>query len=176
MSAALEAERVRLEPLDRAHADALFGIYSEPEVARYLLTRPSSREEFDAVFRHALAARDSHGMWAVVRRDDAAVLGRVGFYAFGDAERPELAFLLSRSAWGSGLATEACRRALRYALDAHPWSEVVAVVHPDNAAAIRVLEKCAFSPDHVLPPTPNTPRAHLFQAPRSRLQTLLHPS
>lgn len=170
MGPSLETERLRLEPLDAVHAQVLHRIYGEPDVARYLFSRASSPEEFETLFQRALSFRDTHGMWAVVQRSDDRLLGRVGFFAFGTRERPELAFLLSRSVWGRGLATEACRAAIRYALAHRDWPEIVAVVHPGNLASMRVLEKLGFSEERSL--TLNGAPARLFQAPLERLRDL----
>ena len=168
LRAPLEAERVRLEPLAIRHAEALYRIYTEPDVARYLLSPARSREEFDTIFNRALDFEKSHGMWAVVSREDGAVVGRVGFFAFGERERPELAFLLSRSVWGRGIATEACGRAIEHALQERSWSEVVALVRPENLAASRVLEKLGFSDECSL--TLNGLPVRLFQAARDSLR------
>ncbi len=133
-----------------------------------LFSRASSRADFDVLFERALAFRDSHGMWAVARREDEAIVGRVGFFAFGEQQRPELVFLLSQSAWGQGLATEACGCAIRFTLEEKPWSEMVAVVRSSNRAAQRVLEKLGFSFERSF--TLNGEPAHLWHASRGRLQ------
>jgi RimJ/RimL family protein N-acetyltransferase len=137
----IESSRLRLEPLSRPHADGLYAIYSEPGVRRFLLTCPLDRDHFERVFAHALGFATSHGMWAIVHKPTGELIGRVGFFAYGEAARPELAFLLSQPFWGQGLATEAALAAVRYGFSHHGWSEMVALVRPDNAAAIRVLAK-----------------------------------
>lgn len=137
----IETSRVRLEPLRAAHADALYVIYCEPAVQRFLITCPASRADFDLLFDRALGFATTHGMWAVVDTTTSAIMGRVGFFAFGESARPELAFLLSQRFWGRGLATEASSAALRHGFRRHGWPEVVALVRPANAAAIRVLSK-----------------------------------
>jgi len=164
----LVTPRLRLEPLSESHGDALYAVYSEPAVGRFLMTRPSSREDFRPILHRALLFTASHGMWAVFPRSgDPRLLGRVGFFAYSPAARPELAFLLSPSAWGRGLATEACRRALAHALVCHSWTEVVAIVRPANSAAIGVLRKLGFAVESrlVLAGQP----ADLYQAPRTAL-------
>jgi [ribosomal protein S5]-alanine N-acetyltransferase len=143
----LDTARLVLEPLAPSHAEALYSVYQEPAVSRFLITRPRSRAEFDEILHRTLAFGRSHGMWAVLRKGEPTLIGRVGFFAFGEAGRPELAFLLSSSAWGRGYATEACRAALHRALSAHPWAEVVAVVRPANTLAERVVQKLGFSPE-----------------------------
>ena len=109
----LETERLRLEPLAPEHAAALRAIWSDPEVARFLISRPASPAEFDALFARNLEAGRRSGMWAVRDRASGSVVGRVGFFAFGEEERPELAFLLARASGGG--ASRGKRRAPRWA-------------------------------------------------------------
>ena len=137
----LERQRLLLVPLARAHAEALYAIYCEPAVRRFLITRPATRAEFDRVLAHALHFRDTHGMWAVIERASASLVGRVGFFAFGEAARPELAVLLSERSWHRGLATEAASACLANGFAERGWPEIVAIVRPANAAAVRVLAK-----------------------------------
>lgn len=137
----IDTARLRLEPLGPAHADALYAIYSDPAVRRFLITCPNDRFDFDRLFAHALGFAATHGMWAVTRKPSGEVIGRLGFFAFGAAARPELAFLLSSACWGQGLATEAASAALRDAFLRRDWRAVVALVRPGNRAAIRVLAK-----------------------------------
>jgi RimJ/RimL family protein N-acetyltransferase len=137
----LETARLRLEPLAPVHVPALREIWSDPEVARFLLSRPSSDAELEAIVARNLAAAEGRGAWAVVLREGARVVGRVAFFDFGDARRPELAFLLARGAWGRGLATEACRAAVRFGFGMGGFAEIVALVRPGNGAALGVLRR-----------------------------------
>jgi RimJ/RimL family protein N-acetyltransferase len=167
----LDTPRLTLEPLAESHADALLALYQEPAVSRFLITRPRSRQEFRELLNLALAFGESHGMWAVLPRGERTLIGRVGFFAFGESGRPELAFLLSSSAWGRGYATEACQAALHHAFVHHRWEEVVAVVRPANSAAIRVLRKLGFSPEgEVLLKGEHAVLFHTACPPADRLQ------
>lgn len=56
----------------------------------------------------------------------------------------EIAYLFKRSAWGRGVATEACQRLLRFAFEEARLAEVVAVTEPGNDPSQRVLEKCGL--------------------------------
>ena len=141
----LETARLLLEPLAPEHAEALREIWSDPEVARFLISRPASPAEFDALFARNLEAGRRLGMWGLRERAGGALVGRVGFFAFGATERPELAFLLARAAWGRGLAREAAGAALAAGFGALGFAEVVALARPANARAIRVLESLGYS-------------------------------
>jgi ribosomal-protein-alanine N-acetyltransferase len=146
----VETSRLLLEPLSAGHADAVYSIYSEPSVRAFLITCPASRADFDRIFRDALEFGRTHGMWAVVYKPTRAVIGRVGFLAFGESARPELAFLLSEPFWGRGLATEASSACVRYVFDRRGWREVVAVLRPANHAAIRVVTKLGMSAEQTV--------------------------
>ena len=62
-----------------------------------------------------------------------------------------LEYLLARPHWGQGLGTEVARGALA-AVFRHPQvREVLATVHPANAASVRVLEKCGMTRQGSLP-------------------------
>lgn len=137
----LETRRLRLEPLSPSHADALYSIYCEPEVRRFLITCPSNRAEFARIFDRALRLAETHGMWAIIDTALAVTVGRLGFFAFGELARPEIAFLLSQRCWRQGLATEAAAASLAYGFTHRGWAEVVGIVRPANGPAIRVLTK-----------------------------------
>ena len=139
----LETIRLRLRPLAAGDRDALYNIYTEREVSRNLITPPASIEEFHEPFERMLELAPTLGMWAIVRKDDGRLIGRCGFYPCSEppAGTPELAYLLSRSDWGMGLATEAARRCLDFAFSEQAWPEVVAMVRRGNGASARVLRK-----------------------------------
>jgi RimJ/RimL family protein N-acetyltransferase len=140
----LETRRLILEPLAPEHAPALRAIWPDPEVARFLISRPTSPAELDEIFARNLEAGRRFGMWALRERSGGAWLGRVGFFAFGPDERPELAFLLARDAWGRGLAREAAAAVLGAGFGSCGFREVVALVRPANARALRVLAALGF--------------------------------
>lgn len=64
--------------------------------------------------------------------------------ALPDAEI-ELGFILRRSAWRRGIATEAARRLIQFAFEQTAIKELVAVTDADNLAAKNVLLKCGFT-------------------------------
>jgi RimJ/RimL family protein N-acetyltransferase len=56
----------------------------------------------------------------------------------------EVAYRLTRGAWGRGIATEAARALVAHALGPLGLSRVVAVTYPENRASQRVLDKLGF--------------------------------
>jgi len=82
-----------------------------------------------------------YGLWALTRRGDDRMIGRVGFFNPEGWPGFEVGWTLARAAWGNGYATEGARRALAYAFDVLGEETVISVIHPENAASIRVAER-----------------------------------
>src|SRR3990172_224233 len=143
----LETPRLRLRPLGLGDLDRLARIWTDPEVSRFLLSRPRDRAEVQARLHAMIEHARLWGMWGIELRATGELVGRCGFYPYtgecarGGGPEPELAFLLAREQWGQGLATQAARAALAALLRAHRPERAVALVHPEHVACRRVLEK-----------------------------------
>lgn len=144
---ALETSRLRLRPLEGADLDRLAQIWTDPDVSRFLLTRPRGRDDVKRRLEQMIEHARLWGVWATELRATSELIGRCGFYPYtGEGVRaggpePELAFFLAREHWGQGLTTEAARLALDTLFRRHRPERSVALVHPENAASRRVLEK-----------------------------------
>ena len=141
----LHTPRLGLRPVAEPDRVRLFEIWSEPEVSRHLLTQPGDADHFRDMFDIMLQMSRELAMWSVIERSSRVLIGRCGFYAFGQARLPELAYLLSRSYWGRGLASEMARAAIRYAFETRRWERVVALVPLGNLRSRRVAEKIGMS-------------------------------
>ena len=88
-----------------------------------------------------------HGLWAVTRKYDEAILGfvLVGL-EWGDAE-PELGWKVLTDARGQGYATEAARAARDWALSDGGLDTLVSYVHPENARAIALAKRLGALPN-----------------------------
>jgi ribosomal-protein-alanine N-acetyltransferase len=136
----MTTHRLRLRPLTLNDLDSLEAIWTDPAVSEHLLTRPTRRAEVAAQLYAMIEYAKLWGMWAVELKPARTFIGRCGFYPFsgeGDlgAVAPELAFLLARSHWGRGLATEAAGATLLALFRSCDCSRVVALVHPKNGAS-----------------------------------------
>jgi RimJ/RimL family protein N-acetyltransferase len=172
----LRTLRLRLRPLTPADREALYAIYTEPEVSQGLITRPQSPEEFQRPFEQMLELATTLGMWTIWDGAEGRLIGRCGFYPCSEppAGTPELAYLLSRSHWGKGLATEAARRCLDFAFLEQAWLEVVAMVRVENAASARVLRKLGM--ERVRRVEVRGAPADLYRLLRASYRTPEHPS
>jgi RimJ/RimL family protein N-acetyltransferase len=139
----LETERLRLRMFRDEDIDAYAAICADPDVMRYLTGEPMTRFE---AWRH-MAMLVGHwtlrgyGMWAVEEKATGNVVGRIGFNNPEGWPGFELGWILGRSAWGKGYATEGARVALNYAFTEMGRDHVISVIRPGNEASIKVAER-----------------------------------
>lgn len=125
--------------------DALARIYADPDVVRFLgdgstATRDDTRGWLERN-EHERWAAHGFGQWALVERASDALVGRCGLQRLEDGPEVEVGYVLARSVWGRGYATEAARVAVRTGFRDLALDRIVAVVHVDNAPSQRVIEK-----------------------------------
>ena len=86
--------------------------------------------------------RRGYGQWSVIEKGTGDVIGCVGFY---HPQRPwpgvDLGWVLHRSRWGHGLATEAATAALGWVWDRTAIDRVVSLIGPDDSRSIRIATK-----------------------------------
>ncbi len=140
----LETPHLLLRAWTPGDAEALFTILQEPSVLRYLpSTTPPPIERVEKYISRQLNnwQERGYGHWAVVSQEDGQVLGWNGLEYLREVDETEVAYLLKTSAWGRGFATEAARAAVRFGLEQKSLPAIIGLVHPDNIASARVLEK-----------------------------------
>jgi RimJ/RimL family protein N-acetyltransferase len=148
----LETPRLLLRSHRREDFGDSFAMWSNPEVTRYIGGRPSTEEEAWArLLRYVgLWPVLGYGYWVVVERASGRFVGEVGFADFrrqmtpSFEGAPEAGWALAPWAHGRGYATEALVAAVAW-LDAHLGNvRTVCMIHPDNAASIRVAQKVRY--------------------------------
>jgi RimJ/RimL family protein N-acetyltransferase len=140
----LATARLRLRAFAQTDLDVYAALCADAEVMRYIGSGgPVGR---DVAWRQmALAlgewALHGHGMWALERRSDRRLIGRVGFLDPEGWPGCELAWLLARDAWGQGYAFEAAGAALAFGRDALGLDAPISLIRPDNRRSIALAER-----------------------------------
>jgi RimJ/RimL family protein N-acetyltransferase len=144
----LETERLTLREYRPEDFEAFAAIMADPEVARYLPGgKPMSRMEtwrFVAACIGVWTLR-GYGAWAVERKSDGAMMGRIGLIHPEGWPGLEVGWTLGRPYWGRGYATEAAEASLRYAFLTQPVEEIISTIHPENLASQAVARKIGES-------------------------------
>ena len=117
------------------------------EVARFLdWEQPFTREAGMRLVEGAMQMDGpAPGEWWVgtIEKDGGAV-GDLAIHLSDKARVAEVGYMLARSQWGKGYASEAVNRVVDYLFDDLRVGRIEAKVHPDNIASARVLERCGF--------------------------------
>lgn len=141
----LETERCFIREMSAQDMDALYDILTDEEVARYLPAKAGSREEelekLVSYVNHAYAFFE-YGYWGVFAKKTGELIGRAGFK---EGSYPlEIGYVIKRSEWGKGLATEVVQELLDYAQEELACSQVYANIDERNMASLRVAQKCGL--------------------------------
>jgi [ribosomal protein S5]-alanine N-acetyltransferase len=147
----LETARLLLRRPVLADAEAIFETYaSDAEVTRYVgFERHQRIEDTRAflVFSDAQWAKWPAGPYLIERREDGVLLGSTGL-KFDALDEASTGYVLSRSAWGHGYATEALAAMVDLAA-ACGVRHLYALCHHAHLASAHVLEKGGFTLDRV---------------------------
>lgn len=141
-----QTPRLQARPLTPSDTDALFALYGNPDVVRFVGDgRPLSRaqcEEWVEVTQRNYATR-GYGMFALVERATGAIVGFCGLVHPGGQVEAEIKYALRPDCWGRGFATEAAIGLLGYAGQLG-LRQVIATADPGNQASHRVLLKAGM--------------------------------
>lgn len=144
MTVRLETERLLLRPFEQADLDAFAEICADPEVMRFIGSgRTLDRED---TWR-SMAMYSGHwnlrgyGQWALVERATGQLIGRAGLWNPEGWPGLEAGWLLRRSRWVHGFATEAGRAVLDFAFRVVRARHVISLIYPENTPSIRVAER-----------------------------------
>jgi RimJ/RimL family protein N-acetyltransferase len=124
--------------------DDAFAFYGDEETMRFIPGGVKDREQTRASLQRMFDRdqEDGFGIWPVVHKTDARVIGVCGVFHIPDhGTDVEIAWLFNKAYYGRGYATEAARVVMQFAFDELRLPILYALIHQDNAASIRVAER-----------------------------------
>lgn len=153
-SVQLHTPRLLLRPLQPQDADALFGIYSDPEFMRYWSSAPwTSIDQATALIerdRRELAAGE-HLRVGVVRADTGELIGTGSLFRLdAQCRRAEIGYGIARQHWRQGFMNEAVTALIDFAFGPMALNRLEADIDPRNLASARSLEKLGFTREGLL--------------------------
>jgi RimJ/RimL family protein N-acetyltransferase len=155
MNPTFETLRLLLRPAAVADLDALYGLWNDPDVRRFLFDdEPVLRERAEAVLNDVLALDGGLGLWCVAGRDTGTFLGCVGLMPSTTTARYDTSLVgaieplacFSPAAWGKGYATEALQVLIDYAFETLGLDQLAAVHDVPNEASGRLVQRLGFQP------------------------------
>ena len=152
----LETERLVLRPFEAGDLDALYKIYSDAEVSRWLYHEPRSLEETRELLGRKIAldrftAVDQWISAAVIERESRQFVGDVVLHWVNDEHKTgEIGFSFDPASQGRGYATEAARALIDLGFDGMGFHRVIGRLEARNSASARVLEKLGMRREALL--------------------------
>ncbi|MGC0370749.1 GNAT family N-acetyltransferase [Microbacterium sp. SLBN-111] len=140
-------DRVRLRPIVDADVDAMVAYRGDPDVCRFLPFEPQSADDIRQRIGYLFGETSLEGerggvVLAIERLDDAAVIGDlVLFHLDAASGTAEIGWVVSPSAAGRGLATEAVRALIDTAFEVYGLRRLVARIDAENARSIALAER-----------------------------------
>src|SRR6476659_9851827 len=151
---ALTGRRVHLRCPRADDAEALFTLFSDPDVMRYWSRPPMTvRAEAEGLIDE-IADNFSNRTgfnWMIVRPEDDTVIGTATLFRFEPRHRrAEIGYSLRSDHWGRGLASEAVSLMLEWAFRTLGLHRIEADIDPRNDGSRRLLERLGFASEGVL--------------------------
>ena len=146
----LETERLLLRYFVPADLEALFALYSDPEVRHFFpegtFTLEETREELEWYF-HGHPRHPELGLWATLQKETGQFIGRCGLlpWTIDGQFEIEIAYMIAKDFWGQGLGTEAAAGIRDYAFEQLGLTRLICLIDEHNQASIRVAEKIGMA-------------------------------
>ena len=146
----LETERLLLRHLVMDDLNALYRLYSDPEVRQYfpegVLNYEETKEELEW-FLNGHPKYPELGLWATIHKPSGKFIGRCGLlpWTIEGQNEVEIAYLLDKEFWGQGLASEGALAIRDYAFKKLGLPRLVCLIDPKNIASQKVAEKIGMT-------------------------------
>jgi len=144
----ITTSRLLLRPFQQNDFDDAYHLLSDPEVMRYSLNGPYSREKSRDFIDQCIlkSANNEPTLFVVLDNKNHQFIGFCGFFAqkIQGEEEIELGYRLLKSQWGKGFATEAAIAVKHYAFNQLGITRLISLIETSNRASLRVAEKNGF--------------------------------
>lgn len=141
----LATERLRLRPHNADDAEWLHELYSQPDVARYLLDEPWTAEVTHDKLTERLSKTDidgETGALALVIEHDGVPIGDLALWLTDHKHRQgEIGWVLDPAHGGQGFASEAVRAVLALGFDHYRLHRVTAQMDARNSASAALARR-----------------------------------
>ncbi|HTO74108.1 MAG TPA: GNAT family N-acetyltransferase [Gemmatimonadales bacterium] len=143
----LETGRLRLRRLEDADAPFILNLLNQPSFLRYIGDKGVRNldQARDYIRTGPAASYEKHGFGLyLVMLADGTPIGMCGLVRRDALEHADIGYSFLPEHWSKGYALEAARGLLHYARNTLGLGKLLAIVSPENASSIRLLEKLGF--------------------------------
>jgi ribosomal-protein-alanine N-acetyltransferase len=145
----LKTPHLNLVPIQPEDVAALHRVYQTEGVLRYFPNTvpppPLEKMERFVAFQQKHWEKYGYGNWGIRPEGEKDLVGWAGLQFLPELGETEVGFLLDKPFWGKGYATEAARASIQLGFERFDLPHIIALVHPENLASRRVIEKCGLN-------------------------------
>lgn len=143
------SRHIFLQELSTEDIPALFQLYQEEAIRKYMAPEPVNFEDFSQKYKayiNTIYPFYDFGMWGVYEKSTNRLIGLCGFHAetIQNKEEISIGFFLSSQFTKHGLGKEMVRAALRYAKRQLFFTRIVAKIDATNQVSQKFIETCNF--------------------------------
>ncbi len=147
----IETERLQLRSLRTTDFEALYALFSDPEVMKFSIGGTKTPDEVRTWLLEEIRNSKNGsgiGILAVKLRSSATVIGYCGLTRFSSLDgvkEIEIGYRLVRQYWGYGYATEAASAVRDFAFTTLQLDRLIALIELINVRSIAVAQKIGMS-------------------------------
>ena len=145
MTVLLQTERLSLRCFTVDDVDNVLRLTGDGNVMRYIGDGATqNRHGAEIQLARLMSYTEKYpglGFWVVEQKPKNKFIGWFALKYIPDTVEVEIGYLLLKSAWGHGFATEGARALLAYGFDEVGLNRIVAVAHVENKASQNVMKK-----------------------------------
>lgn len=143
----LKTERLTLRKIDRRDLYDIFEYSSDAEVTKYLLWSPHESIRVTKNYLREVLHRYRMGQffdWAIEFK--GKMIGTCGFSRIDFLnDTAEAGYVLSRSFWGMGLASEALHEVIKFGFEQLSLKRIECICLEENTRSLAVMKKCGMT-------------------------------
>ncbi len=149
-----ETKRMILREIVPSDKESIFKLDSDPEVGRYLAIPPMhdlSQAADIITYIRKQYKENGIGRWAMVLKESNEFVGWCGIKFVNDSvvngqtNYYDIGYRLMSKRWGEGLATEAAKACMDYAMNVLKLDQIHGTVRFENLASAHVLRKLGLT-------------------------------
>jgi RimJ/RimL family protein N-acetyltransferase len=149
-STILETRRLFFRHQTLDDLDALWALYRNPEITKYIPDAPRTYEEAKEELEWHMNGHPKNpelGLWATMHKETGKFIGRCGLlpWTIDGQQEVEVAYAIAQEYWGQGLGTEAAQGILNYGFERLNLSRLICLIDPENIASQRVAGKIGMT-------------------------------
>lgn len=158
MAVTISTKRLKLRSPRYSDLNDMIEMDMEEEVQKYLFLSVQStvakpeKASLRKRLKESIKSGDQKGgaIWAIENKNSGHFIGMISLELAVAINKMSLSFRIKPEMWRQGYATEAVGAIVDFAFDKLMFKELSALIHPDNIASQRVIEKAGFRRDGLL--------------------------